>query len=326
MTGRSVVSLFACSAALTWSAAAVAHVRLLSPQPRHPTPANAASGDMIKSSPCGCSQQECPNGDVRDPARVTVFEPGETITLEFDETIPHAGFFRVSFDNVGQDAFEPPPLARGDVQMGTPTLPVLKDNVASTGGGDYSVEITLPNTPCENCTLQLIQVMSTAMSWQEDDVYYTCADIALRGGGGAGGMGSGGMSAGGMAGGGMSAGGMAGGTSAGGMAGAGGVAAGGAATGGAGASGMSAMGGAGMASAGMPGTGGAPTAGSPATGGMPPATGGTGATGGTAPAVTPEEEAGCGCRVTPHGSGPGWLVLAAGAVAAAWSRRRRRAA
>jgi MYXO-CTERM domain-containing protein len=312
MTGRSVVSLFACSAALTWSAAAAAHVRLLSPQPRHPTPASPTSGDMIKSSPCGCSQQECPNGDVRDPERVTVFEPGETITVEFDETIPHSGFFRVSFDNDGQDAFEPPPLARGDVQMGTPTLPVLKDNVASTGGGNYSVEITLPNMPCENCTLQLIQVMSTAMSWQEDDVYYTCADIALRGGGGAGGMGAGGMSAGGM--------------SAGGMAGAGGVAAGGAATGGAGASGMSAMGGAGMASAGMPGTGGAPTAGSPATGGMPPATGGTGAAGGTAPAVTPEEEAGCGCRVTPHASGPGWLVLAAGAVAAAWSRRRRRAA
>src|SRR5689334_20533493 len=102
---RSTIAFLVGSAALTLSTAASAHVRLVSPQPRHATPGNAASSAMIKTGPCGCSAQECPNGDVRDPARVTVFEPGETITVQFSETVQHPGFYRISFDDDGQDAF-----------------------------------------------------------------------------------------------------------------------------------------------------------------------------------------------------------------------------
>jgi hypothetical protein len=351
MARRSVIFFLACSAVLTLGTVASAHVRLVYPQPRHPTPGNVASSAMIKTGPCGCSTMECPNGDVRDPARVTVLEPGATIEVEFTETIQHPGFYRISFDQDGQDAFVPPPLARSSIQMGTPMLPVLKDNIADTGDEDYTTMVTLPNVECENCTLQLIQVMTTAMTWQANDIYYTCADIALRSGGGAGagGMGAGGMAAGGMSAGGMSAGGMsAGGMAAGGMgaggmsagssgtSGAGGAGTGGVATGGAGsgAGGMTALGGAGMATgatggtvAGTGGVGGS-TAGAPATGGTPPATGGVGTggsvtTGGTGnPPTTPGEEPGCGCRTAPRSHGLGWLVLGAGALAAALGRRR----
>jgi MYXO-CTERM domain-containing protein len=329
----------------------LAHVQFSYPTPRRPGSGN----NDIKTGPCGCSTQACPNGDVRVPGRVTVLEPGATIMVEFTETIQHPGFYRISFDQDGQDAFEPPPLARSSIQMGTPMLPVLKDNIADTGDADYTTMITLPNVECENCTLQLIQVMTTAMTWQEDDIYYTCADIALRsgaGGSGSGGMGSGGMAAGGMNAGGMAAGGMAaggmgnGGMGAGGMAagmsgsvGAGGAGAGGVATtGGAGAGGSLPLGGAGMAAAatggmaaGMPGVGGAgAVAGTTAAGGTPPATGGVGTggtatTGGTGTVVTPEEDAGCGCRTAPRSSSLGWLALGATALVTALGRRRRRA-
>jgi hypothetical protein len=325
----------------------LAHVQFSYPTPRRPGSGN----EDIKNGPCGCSTDACPNGDVRNPSRVTVLEPGETITVTFNETVNHPGFYRISFDEDGQDAFEPPPLSRSAIQTGTPTLPVLLDDIEDIEDGMrshmYEVEVTLPNVECENCTLQLIQVMVTDATWPEEEIYFTCADIALRAsGGGTGGAGAGGMSAGGMPGGGMSAGGTAGGGTAGGGSSAGGSSAGGTAgtlgAGGAGAGGMATggagsgaggapSGGAGMASgatggmaAGMPGTGGGPTAGAPATGGV--GTGGVGTGGSGNPPISPPAEEG-GCTISPK-SRPGgfaWLLLGAGVAAAARRRRAGRA-
>jgi MYXO-CTERM domain-containing protein len=346
MARFSAVPLLACSAVLTLSAVASAHVRLVYPTPRYPTPGNEMSSEQIKESPCGVAN------DTRtdDMDRVTELTAGSTITVEFTETVQHPGFFRISFDDNGQDAFVPPPLARTAIQMGTPTLPVLKDNIADTNSGDYTAEIVVPNTPCENCTLQLIQVMTNAQTWALDDIYFTCADIRIVGGNaGAGGMGSGGMSAGGMSSGGMSTGGMSSGGAGAGGAGAGGMSAGGTAgtlgAGGAGAGGM-ATGGAGAGAGGGP-TGGAGMA-SGAVGGTAAETAGTGPTAGTAGAsgapmmgqagmaghsgpvefqdrvVTGEE--GCTCSTARRRTSPGWLLLGAGALAAAFGRRRRRTA
>jgi hypothetical protein len=46
----------------------------------------------------------------------------------------------------------------------------------------YSVSITLPDVECDNCTLQLIQVMYDKVSngFGNDDIYYQCADLVLR--------------------------------------------------------------------------------------------------------------------------------------------------
>jgi MYXO-CTERM domain-containing protein len=327
----------------------LAHVQFSYPTPRRP----GAGNDDIKTGPCGCSEQACPNGDVRKPDRVTELTAGETITVEFTETIQHPGFFRISFDDNGQDAFVPPPLSRTDIQMGATTLPVLKDNIPDTGDSDYAVEIVVPNISCDNCTLQLIQVMTNEQTWEDEDIYFTCADIRIVGGNaGAGGMGSGGMSAGGMSSGGMSAGGMSSGGAGAGGAGAGGMSAGGTAgtagtlgAGGAGTGGM-ATGGAGAGAGNGP-TGGAGMA-SGAVGGTAAGTAGTGPTAGTAGAsgapmmgqagmaghsgpvefqdrvVTGEE--GCTCSTARRRTSPGWLLLGAGALAAAFGRRRRRTA
>jgi uncharacterized protein (TIGR03382 family) len=47
----------------------------------------------------------------------------------------------------------------------------------------YSVDITLPNVECSNCTLQMIQMMTDNPPYTtdalSDDIYYQCADITL---------------------------------------------------------------------------------------------------------------------------------------------------
>jgi MYXO-CTERM domain-containing protein len=342
MARVSALPLLTCSAVLTLSAAASAHVRLVYPTPRYATPAATNSSNQIKDSPCGVTN----DSRTQDMSRVTELTAGSTITVEFAETVQHPGFFRISFDDDGQDAFVPPPLARTAIQMGATTLPVLKDNIPDTNSASYTAEVVVPNMPCENCTLQLIQVMTNAQTWAEEDIYFTCADIRIvAGNAGAGGMGAGGMGAGGMSGGGMSSGGMAGGgasaggMSAGGMAGAagnlgtGGAGAGGMASGGAGSgAGGAPTGGAGMSSgatggmaAGAPGTGGSSMAGAPATGGVGTGGVGTGGTGTPAPGPT-AEEGGCTCSTAPRATSPAWLLLGAGALSAVLGRRRRRPA
>lgn len=167
---------------------AQAHIRLTYPQPRYPIP-EIEMGQQQKEGPCGVKN------DSRVPERVTVFEPGETITVTFNETVDHPGFYRISFDDDGQDAFQYP-KSRDEVKP-DPTLPVLVDDIPDkVGGGMYSVEVTLPDIECENCTLQLIQVMRAGDGpFTDGDIYYQCADIALRrsnagvGGAGAGGVG-----------------------------------------------------------------------------------------------------------------------------------------
>src|SRR5690606_6077325 len=45
---------------------------------------------------------------------------------------------------------------------------------------------TLPDIECESCTLQVVQVMYDKKPYGDgNDLYYQCADIALRPGGGA---------------------------------------------------------------------------------------------------------------------------------------------
>jgi hypothetical protein len=293
VTRRSFPALLAFLASSTLAVSAHAHIRLTYPEPRYPAP-DQEMGQQQKDGPCGVA------GDSRVEERVTVFEPGETITVTFDETINHPGFFRISFDNDGQDAFQFP-TSRDDV-MENPVLPVLVDDITDKGGGMYSQEVTLPNIECENCTLQLIQVMKAGDGpFVEGDMYYQCADIALRsaGAGGAGGTGGTG--------------------GAGGSAGSGGVASGGAA----GSGGLSGGGGAGGGSLG--GTGG--FAGAGGTGGALAGAGGVGGTsggaGGTSVTTPVEQEGGCSVGTSKDRSGP-WAALGLGLLMVARARRSRR--
>jgi hypothetical protein len=130
-------------------------------------------------------QKAGPCGRAGDPGRgeiITVFEPGQLIMVSWRETINHPGHFRISFDADGQDDFFIP-ATETTCDTG---LPVLADCIADLpGGGMTGMAVTLPNIECENCTLQVIQVMTDKPPYGDgNDIYYQCADIALRAGGG----------------------------------------------------------------------------------------------------------------------------------------------
>jgi hypothetical protein len=153
--------LLALGATLSLGSAQLdAHARLdptKDPKPRD-------DGSAHKAPPCGTAAKT----DDR-----TTFTAGETTTVHWEETINHPGYFRIAFSPDGATGFDDN---------------VLKDNITDTQDGSvtytdpntyhkYSTEITLPNTPCEECSLQLIQ-------WMTEDPanprpYYSCADIKI---------------------------------------------------------------------------------------------------------------------------------------------------
>lgn len=175
-------------------------------------PLKDRGGDQ-KTAPCG--------GRERGVTTYT-FEPGATITLGVTETIAHDGYFRISFDDDGADGFKDPqsiaPInpdryGSGKKCQGTPEdrcgesdfcnvmssdggPTVLWDNLdphlgASSGRNKkWSWTVTLPNVECDNCTLQVMQVMEDPLGSAhgpfdgEDDLYYRCVDIVLKKGAG----------------------------------------------------------------------------------------------------------------------------------------------
>jgi MYXO-CTERM domain-containing protein len=147
----------------------------------------------LKGSPCGMA------GGKRG-TNIFTYKPGATITVSISETIPHPGYFRVAFDNDGDDGFVTPSgtegamgACAGDPKCGPGKADycnndsVLLDNLDAPGphsfGTKHTFSVTLPNVECTNCTLQIIQVMNDlnihGAPYPADDVYYQCIDLVL---------------------------------------------------------------------------------------------------------------------------------------------------
>jgi hypothetical protein len=142
------------------------------------------------------------------------FEPGATITVGVNETLAHDGYFRIAFDDDGEDGFVDPasidpinPNRAGGMKcQGTPEDHCGESdfcNVLSTTGGAtvlwdnldphipasilaskaWSWTIKLPDVECSNCTLQVMQVMQDIPGHGPfdgvSDLYYRCIDIEL---------------------------------------------------------------------------------------------------------------------------------------------------
>ncbi|MEO7732439.1 MAG: SCE4755 family polysaccharide monooxygenase-like protein [Kofleriaceae bacterium] len=146
-----------CLLLLTGTASA--HVTLTSPPPR--TLDN-------KAGPCGANNS-------KRGSKVTTFAPGATITVEWDETVDHPGHYRIAFDSDGDDVFVNPKNPDDNYAF------TLMDAIPDKDGGHYTQQITLPTAPCANCTLQLMQIMTTQVPY--NSFYYQCADIAIADGG-----------------------------------------------------------------------------------------------------------------------------------------------
>ena len=303
MIGR--LALTAALALCAGASTAHAHFRLLKPTSWI---MEDGLGDPQKSGPCGTTSGTPTNA-------VTTFKPGETITVEWEETIPHPGHFRIAVARDRSELVDPDidvdsscNYAPGSVGNEPPVYPVLLDNVYPRDnpgfGESFTQEVTLPDMECEKCTLQIIQFMT---EHSQPCIYYHCADIAIVGDGG------GATDAGVDAGGGPQAG--AGGT-----------------TGGSG----GASGSAGMMSTPMMMAGAGGGAGTSSvsngigTGGMPAGAAGAGGTvgaptGGVAAPAAPaaSSDSGGGCNVASHASPRADITLMMLALAALSGRRRR---
>ena len=160
----------------------------------------------------------CGNPEGVATGAVYTYKPGETISVSMAEYIRHPGYFRIAFDADGDDSFIDPrwivaldpdnrpdgcPIdgsdhcRRGDQATEGDFFnneTVLMDNLnphgRETAQPSYTWEVTLPEIECDNCTLQLIQVMedpagtahgvyNTTSQNDQNDVYHQCIAIVL---------------------------------------------------------------------------------------------------------------------------------------------------
>jgi Lytic polysaccharide mono-oxygenase, cellulose-degrading len=183
------MSLFILSVLFTLSVGqnkAYAHAYLKLPVPRN-------NSDGLKTAPCG---------GVARTATPTVFQPGQTITVNWAESINHRSYYVFSFsptDELG--------LANATGVASQYFLKAVFDdqNLNNINRGNaathhqYSTTVTLPTTPCENCTLQMVQVMCDNNQPLDPNNlidpmnpvfvptcnnYYSCADIRTAAAGG----------------------------------------------------------------------------------------------------------------------------------------------
>ncbi len=151
------------------STPAAAHIEVTSHITRH-------GRDQQKNGPCGAANSDGPG------ANVYVYEPGETLTIGWHEFINHPGHYRLSFDDQGSDDFVDPATAVERYSNDT----VLLDGIEDLDGvSEYEASITLPDSECDACTIQLIQLMTDKSPYGDgNDIYYHCIDVRLVEGGG----------------------------------------------------------------------------------------------------------------------------------------------
>jgi hypothetical protein len=118
-------------------------------------PRSNSTGEKI--GPCGPAAKKAPK----------VFQAGQQVLVQWEETINHPGRFEISFSPANDQNFT--------------LLGVMQDaqNGAIMNGNyhQYSMLVTLPNVNCAQCTLQLIQVMTENPAAPSN--YYSCSDISL---------------------------------------------------------------------------------------------------------------------------------------------------
>ena len=162
-----------------------AHIRLL--QPASWIEENL-TGDPQKAGPCGTSDARpgVPTG------AITTYRAGETITVEWQETIYHPGHFRIALAADRSQLVDPAVTTTSSgISLSAeisdpPVYPVLLDNLyprsAASGADDttFTQAVRLPATPCEKCTLQVIQFMA---QHGVPYVYHHCADVRIVSGG-----------------------------------------------------------------------------------------------------------------------------------------------
>jgi len=198
---------FACLAALTTAPATLpvhAHFKLIKP-------ASWLKEDNLggpqKGSPCGPGSSG-PLGDdvspVPESAAVTEVHAGDTITVDMQETIYHPGYFRIALAENRDDFTIPPVDDPNSCAFDLEKVPTgAHDNVLMDGlfkiepmsgaNRHLTQDVKLPDQPCDNCTLQIVQVMLN--HGLSSCYYYHCANLKILPATGPAAAGSGGSAA-----------------------------------------------------------------------------------------------------------------------------------
>lgn len=212
--------LLAIAGILAIATPASAHFELTSHMSRY-------GRDVLKAGPCGMADGQ------RTADRVYIGKPGIQVMLVWEEYIQHPGYYRIDFDDDGDDGFANPILPgcdadpENEIACFDRTTPVDSPMVNDIPDDATNYLYTLPNIECDNCTLQVIQAMTDKPPYNTgNEIYYSCIDLILSadgpdeltlietggsdagpGGGGGDGSGDGDGMGGGMGGGGTSMGG-----------------------------------------------------------------------------------------------------------------------
>jgi Lytic polysaccharide mono-oxygenase, cellulose-degrading len=168
---------------LWWLSSAFAHESLEEPIARYETDGFSAN----KSCPCGqgtndqyCSDPTQLSDPFRSVDRITTYDAGQTITVKLHEVVGHSGRWRIAFDPDGADLAD----FNANILLDEPDPPGADGNV---GQGDlWEFTVTLPDVPCDNCTLQVLQVMNgdtvnPVPDPTGESSYHQCADLVLLG-------------------------------------------------------------------------------------------------------------------------------------------------
>ena len=132
---------------VTWGHARLKPTGLLIPR-------STSSG--LKSGPCG--------GVARGTTPVTLVA-GSVIQIDWEETVQHPGRYEFAVSPANDSNFARL-LVVQDTQDNAATLP-----------HQYRASFTVPNIVCDNCTFQMIQVMTENPAAPTN--YYSCADIKI---------------------------------------------------------------------------------------------------------------------------------------------------
>ncbi len=146
---------------LAFTGTASAHIDMVSPKARELDQ---------KQGPCGVS------GSVRGK-NITTVKAGSTLRVTWRETVNHPSHFRISFDADGDNDFIDPKSYEDRFTNAS----VLIDGISDAAGGLFAADVVLPDIACDNCTLQLVQVMYDKQPYAvgTNDLYYRCADLKL---------------------------------------------------------------------------------------------------------------------------------------------------
>jgi hypothetical protein len=123
------------------------------------------ASDVIKTRGTNPGIKVGPCGGLARVAQPAVLLGGQNIVVTWEETIHHPGRFEFYFSQVGDMNF---------------TLLKTVENTQNDNNvpHQYSATMALPNVTCDNCTFQMIQVMTENPNNPTN--YYSCADMQVK--------------------------------------------------------------------------------------------------------------------------------------------------